>query len=319
LPKSSRRAHRASDASRPSTATKVYRFQWGERFLHWALALPYVLLYATAAALLFTWGEAASRPIHHAAAWMHRFAGVCLIALPPLGVLVGIRDWQVHLENVRHGWLWDRNDFRWLILFPRAAVDPRVTLPEQGKFNAAEKLNFMLVMVTYPLYVITGLLVWMPGVAFYSWLAHVISAVLGLPMLVGHIYMATVNPSTRIGLQGMITGWVDREWAKHHYRRWYRQCFESEEAVRRPQVAKPALGSPAQIRCPQCRFNYPFDSWQALLQRTFQTEPLFCPKCETEIVVMTAEARPEMLEEILRHLESGLASVPFDRSASPAA
>ena len=199
-------AHRASDRSGRSTATKVYRFQPGERFLHWALALPYVLLYATAATLLITWGEAAPRPIHHAAAWMHRFAGVCLIALPPLGLLIGIRDWQMHLENLRHGWLWDRNDFRWLILFPKAAVDRRVTLPEQGKFNAAEKLNFMVVMATYPLYVITGLLVWLPGVAFYAWLAHVITALLGLPLLAGHIYMATVNPSTRIGLQGMITG-----------------------------------------------------------------------------------------------------------------
>jgi formate dehydrogenase gamma subunit len=250
---------------------------------------------------------------------MHRFAGVCLIALPPLALLVGIRDWQMHLENIRHGWLWDRNDFRWLILFPKAAVDRRVTLPEQGKFNAAEKLNFMVVMATYPLYVITGLLVWLPGVAFYPWLAHFISAILGLPLLAGHVYMATVNPSTRIGLQGMITGWVDREWAKHHYRRWYRECFERPLTARRPEVVKPLLGAPAQIRCQQCGFDYPFGSWHELLRRTFQVEPLFCPSCETEIVVLSAEARPEMLEAILRHLETGHARIPFDRSASPAA
>jgi len=313
------RARGVSVASAPSTATKVYRFHPGERFLHWALALPYVLLYATAATMLITWGEAASRPIHHAAAWMHRFTGVCLIALPPLALLFGIRDWQRHFENVRHGWIWDRNDFRWLILFPRAAVDPRVTLPEQGKFNAAEKLNFMVVMATYPLYVVTGLLVWLPGVAFYAWLAHGITALLGLPLLAGHVYMATVNPSTRIGLQGMITGWVDREWAKHHYRRWYRECFERPLAARRPEVVKPLLGTPAQIRCQQCSFDYPFGSWHELLQRTFQVEPLFCPSCETEIVVLSAEARPEMLEAILRHLETGSARIPFDRSASPAA
>ena len=50
----------------------------------------------------------------------------------------------------------DAADYRWLVLFPRAAVNSRVVLPEQGKFNAAEKLNFMMVSATYPFYIITG-------------------------------------------------------------------------------------------------------------------------------------------------------------------
>jgi len=40
--------------------------------------------------------------------------------------------------------------------------------------------------------------------------------------------MALVNPGTRVGLSGMITGHVDREWAKHHYTSWYRDHFEED-------------------------------------------------------------------------------------------
>jgi formate dehydrogenase subunit gamma len=319
LSKGKEGADRASDPSGLPTETKVERFRLGERSLHWALALPFVLLYATAAAMLVTWGEAGARPIHHAAALMHRVAGVCLIALPPLALLLGVRDRHMHFENIRHGWLWDRNDVRWLILFPRAAIDSRVTLPEQGKFNAAEKLNFMMVMATYPLYVVTGLLVWMPGVAFYSWLAHILAAVLGLPLVVGHIYMATVNPGTRVGLQGMITGWVDREWAKHHYRRWYRERFERHQSEPQPELVMGVLDAPAQIRCEECKSVHAFGSWMELLQRSFHAAPLFCPICENEIGVLTAEAPPEVAEAILEHLQSGRAQIPFGRSATSAA
>ena len=43
--------------------------------------------------------------------------------------------------------------------------------------------------------------------------------------------MALINPSSRKGLNGMITGHVDREWGKHHYRRWYRDHHEADEAL----------------------------------------------------------------------------------------
>ncbi len=151
--------------------------------------------------------------------------------LPPLTLLAGMADWRTHLGNLRQAWSWDANDIRWLLLAPRAAVNHRITLPEQGKFNAAEKLNFMMLTATYPLYIVTGIMVWMPGIAFFSWIAHLAMAVMGFPLVAGHIFMAAINPSTRIGLEGMFTGWVDREWAKHHYRIWYREHFEKDEAV----------------------------------------------------------------------------------------
>jgi len=203
------------------------------------------------------------------------------------------------------------DDFRWLVLCPRAAVDRRIQLPEQGKFNAAEKLNFMMVQATYPLYIATGIWIWLPGVGFLAWVGHLTIAVIGLPLVLGHIFMATVNPSTRIGLQGMVTGWVDREWAKHHYRRWYRRRFEVSKPVPTPVSVEPLLGQTAMVHCASCGQASAFGTWEQLMQRVFQIEPIFCPRCDAEILIVKAEADPAVLNAILEHIESGRGHEPF--------
>ena len=53
-----------------------------------------------------------------------------------------------------------------------ASLNKKIELPHQGKFNAAEKINFMVLVSTYPLYIVTGLLIWMPGVAIVAWFLH---------------------------------------------------------------------------------------------------------------------------------------------------
>jgi hypothetical protein len=83
----------------------------------------------------------------------------------------------------------------------------------------------MFLTASYPLYIITGLLIWLPGVAFASWMVHLSLAALATPLILGHVFMATVNPDTRVGLSGMISGYVDRHWARHHYRHWYNEHF----------------------------------------------------------------------------------------------
>ena len=294
---------------------KILRFVQSERFLHWALAVPFVLLYATALMMVILWSEPQPRHVRTAFAWAHRIFGLGLLLFPPIALFRGRSQWRTHLANLKEGWIWNRDDLRWLILFPRAALDSRIRLPDQGKFNAAEKLNFMMVSVAYPLYAITGLLIWMPGIAFVPWLAHSVMAVLGIPLVVGHILMATVNPGTRVGLSGMVTGWVDREWAKHHYHRWYREHFEQPESTGPVADVVPLLQHRAIVRCPFCQDALTFDSWELLLQRMFQVEPLFCPACRAQLVMGDAEATPDMADSVLRHLEHGAVSLPFEQAA----
>lgn len=222
---------------------KILRFAKSERMLHWAIAGPFLISYFTSAVLFFIYNPDRLRPYRDIVSGVHRASGVALIVLPLLAALKGGGDLRLHLYNIRQAWTWMFDDFKWLAMLGLASISDRFQLPEQGKFNAAEKLNFMVLLVTYPLYVYTGLQLWLTHMAAFAWLLHLFMAIVATPLVLGHMYMALLSRSGRPGLQGMISGFVDRQWAKHHYRRWYREHHESTE-VPPPEAA---VGEPAEV------------------------------------------------------------------------
>ena len=224
---------------------EILRFQKTEILLHWSIAAPFLTCYLSALGILVLSLIGVQLPVRAILSWIHRIAGCCFIALPPLALLATRGQWRMHLYNIRQGWIWMLDDVRWLMLCGLAAVDKKIHLPDQGKFNAGEKLNFMMVMTTYPLFALTGILLWLPGTAFYSWIFHIAMAAVATPLLLGHLFMAIVNPATRVGLKGMFTGWVDRRWAEHHYTRWYRENFGQWHAAASGEGAPAGRKSPA--------------------------------------------------------------------------
>lgn len=210
-------------------SSEILRFQWGERLVHWSIALPFIICYLSAVVLVLVYNPDPQRPHRAIFATVHRASGICLFALPTLAILIQPRFWRLHLTNIFAAWIWTFDELKWLLLMAPAAIFKRIKLPEPGKFNAAEKINFMVVMISGPIFILTGLLIWLPQVkSFYPWIAHVVLAGIITPLMFGHIFMATINPSTRVGLKGMITGFVSRHWAAHHYPRWFRKHHASE-------------------------------------------------------------------------------------------
>lgn len=216
-------------SSLTSPGSKVLRFAESERALHWGLAAPFILSFATGIILLVFYNADPSRAGRSLFSSLHRLSGIGFSILPMLALLKGRHDIRIHLYNIKQAWTWIYDDFKWLAMMGLAAISSKFVLPEQGKFNAAEKLNFMVLMSTYPLYVITGILMWLLPLAVLSWIAHCLMALMATPLILGHLYMALINKDTRPGLEGMISGHVDRQWAKHHYRRWYRHHHEDTE------------------------------------------------------------------------------------------
>lgn len=204
---------------------EILRFRRSERQLHWSIAVPFMICYATAIVLIGVYNPDPTRPYRALFSWTHRLSGVCLFLLPFWTVLRHRHDFDLHFHNVRTAWSWRLEDVKWLFMMGLSMVNKRIELPDQGKFNAGEKLNFMFLTASYPLYIVTGFLIWLPGVAFASWILHLSLAAMATPLIAGHVFMATVNPDTRVGLQGMITGYVNRHWAQHHYRHWYNEHF----------------------------------------------------------------------------------------------
>jgi formate dehydrogenase subunit gamma len=224
--------------SMEAETNEILRFHRSERHLHWAIALPFMVCYATAVILVTVYNPYPGRPFRPIFSWIHRLSGMCLVMLPLWTAVRHWRDLALHLRNVRHAWSWRLDDLKWLLLFGPSSLNRRIELPPQHKFNAGEKINFMAVSATYPLLIFTGLLIWLHTAVYLSWLAHFSLALATTPLVVGHIMMATVNPDTRPGLPGMISGFVDRHWAKHHYRLWYDEHYGSDIARTTAQLSQ---------------------------------------------------------------------------------
>ena len=222
------RSSRALDQSSPAPAT-ILRFALAERLLHWAIAIPFLGCLLSAVVLIVVYNPDPTRAYRSLFAWVHRGCAVGLLVCPSLVLLASVRHARLFFYNFRQGWVWRFDDIKWLVLMGPATLFKRITLPDQGKFNAAEKLNFMMVTVFPFLFAATGLLIWFPDAsqlgAFTPWIIHCALAALAMPLVLGHMFMATVNPDTRVGLTGMISGFVSREWAAHHYARWFREQF----------------------------------------------------------------------------------------------
>jgi formate dehydrogenase subunit gamma len=217
---------------------QILRFARGEMMLHWAIAVPFMACFATGATMKLFYNLHSDSLVRAFLSFLHRVSGGCLAVFPLLAILRNRRDYKVHIENVKVGFSWTIDDLKWLFLVGPSTVSKRIVLPEQRKFNAAERLNFMMVLVTYPLFSATGFILWTQGIDhFLPWVLHLCMSLVAPLLVMGHVYMALVNPSTRVGLSGMFTGRVDREWAKLHYQRWYRDNFEED-------------GSPKQRRRP---------------------------------------------------------------------
>ncbi len=211
------------------SSDKILRFQKSERWIHWALAIPFIACYITAVVLIIFYNNSPTRPYRDLFSWLHKIAGISLFVFPLLALLGNRNDIKVFLYNVKQVWVWSIQDFKWLCLMVLSAVGKKVSLPEQGKFNAAEKMNFMTLMSTYPVYIITGIIIWITDSSFLPWLIHFIAAIIGTPFLFGHMFMAMVNPKTRIALSGMISGFVDHQYVKHHHTLWYREHIENKK------------------------------------------------------------------------------------------
>lgn len=303
--------NRESETAGRVAGDTVLRFRPSERQLHWAIAVPFLICFVTAAILVVVYNPAPQRPYRQLFSIVHRVSGIALIVLPPLVLIRHRLDYRVHLYNIRQGWVWTLQDVRWLCLMGLAAVSSRFHLPEQGKFNAAEKLNFMMVMTFYPLLILTGVSIWLPGVDLVAWVVHFALAALATPLMVGHIFMATVNPGTRVGLPGMIDGRVDREWAKHHYRIWYREQFEEGPARDPvPRTPEPVVNAAMLVACPACDNCYALGPAERRLDEPDPEIPTDCPHCGAGGDEVTLVMELPELHALLADLAGGSRKIP---------
>jgi len=190
----------------------VRRFSRTERAVHWVHASAFLVLLGSGLALylpsLAT--EIGRRPLvkdvhlFTALAW-----AIALLAVVALGDRRGLRATTRELD------VFDADDRRWLL----------GRHVRQGRFNAGQKLNAALTAAFAVLLAVSGVLLWLgerdTGFRLDSTIVlHDVVAYLSVALLVGHLYLAVIHPSTRHALRGITVGTVREDWAREHHAKW---------------------------------------------------------------------------------------------------
>jgi formate dehydrogenase subunit gamma len=220
------RARECAGEGGKGRGSRLLRFGKTTRWLHWSFALSFLAL-ATTGGLL-----AARRPLAlegglvESLGDVHRVFAACLLLAPALVLLSGATG--ATLRDLAEALRWRRDDLRWLALQPRAVLG-RAELPPAGKLNAGQKLNSLIMAGITAGLLGSGALLWTRPDALVPWLVHIALFLLWLPVFVGHLFLALVNPGTRPALRGMVFGEVDRAWAEHHHAAWVRELESGVE------------------------------------------------------------------------------------------
>ncbi|MGI8922303.1 MAG: cytochrome b/b6 domain-containing protein [Solirubrobacteraceae bacterium] len=114
----------------------------------------------------------------------------------------------------------DARDREWLVTIRSRLLDGAPE-PPAGRFNAGQKINFVLVCILLGVLYISGVETIVAGTHHnLIFGGHKLATIAACGLVASHLYMAVLNPATRHSLRGMLTGKVDRAWAREHYPRW---------------------------------------------------------------------------------------------------
>jgi formate dehydrogenase subunit gamma len=210
----------------------VERFTLTERLLHWIHAAGFAVLLGSGLVLylpsLST--AVARRPLVKD---VHFWTGVSWAGAILVVALLGNR--RALARTIREIDGFDRDDARFLA--------GRTSAP-QGRFNAGQKLNAILTAAFAVLFLVSGLLLWygerdtrfrLGGTVFL----HDTLMYVSIVIVVGHLYLSLVHPTTRHALRGITFGTVREDWARRHHAKWQPAPVGSgpdagsEEAARR--------------------------------------------------------------------------------------
>ncbi len=200
-----------------TSSERITRYSFYERIVHWLAALTFVYSALTGLALwspklfwlasVFGGGEVVR-------GW-HPWVGVVFTVFLGLMFLAWARQMRL-----------DAGDREWLRGAHRYARNDEDGLSEAGKFNAGQKMLFWLQALSTLALFATGIVLWFPesmsvGLRLASVVAHSLTAVLSIALIILHVYMATA--AVPGSLRAMLRGRVSPQWAKRHHPKWHRE------------------------------------------------------------------------------------------------
>lgn len=195
-----------------SPRPRITRFTLTERVLHWMHASAFFALLATGLILyLPALSTLVNRRnlVKNVHIWVAVAWAVAIVVILVAGNRRRLADDWREIETI------DRDDRRWL----------RGRRAPQGRFNAGQKVNALLTVAFALLLALSGFFLWL-GERNHSFIfagtgtLHDVLTFASVGLVVGHLYLALIHPTTRHALRGITTGEVDESWARRHHAKW---------------------------------------------------------------------------------------------------
>jgi len=200
-------------------ARDLPRFGRVERTVHWLTGFLVVVCIATAA-ILYNGSFAVLVGNRHIVETVHVWCGFAL----PVPLVIGLVSiaYRTDLGRLNR---FTRADWRWL-----RWKSLRRTAAGVGKFNAGQKLYGALSAGSILVLLGTGTVMYFPDWTRLAWrtgatFVHDWFALAFGMLVVGHIVYALRDPEA---MRGMLSGSVDREWAKGEHPEWATE-FDNDE------------------------------------------------------------------------------------------
>lgn len=193
---------------------KFLRFNKPELFLHWVNAAPFLLLMLTGGIMLGSRFSHLDRQMFTWTLALHKACALTWLCALPLTILSRPRTHWAHLNLL---FRWGPKDAEWMIQSLRSLYNKAAVIPPAGRFNTGQKINACLVGLYYFGFVATGLLMFAKGTILFPWYLHTALFFAAMGSVGGHLFLALINPSTRIAIAGIFHGWAPMKYIEHHH------------------------------------------------------------------------------------------------------
>ncbi len=222
----------------------IPKYTFTERLLHWVHTASFAPLVLTGLVLYLDGLQPLAQG--EAGQWMrlvHRLAAILFIAEPVIYGILQPRRLLMHIKEFS----FDRDDLGWMKnAFGYYVLGRHGDMPPQGRFNTGEKMNGMIMIVTWVLFTVTGLIMWfgkgLVAPELFRWMAvlHDLTMIAAVGIFIVHFYLAVAHPLMWAALVSMRFGVASASYAAEHHAKWYYGPKRAQELYE----AKKKMASP---------------------------------------------------------------------------
>jgi formate dehydrogenase subunit gamma len=212
-------------SNQPKPTVKVRRFSKAFVWSHGINAISFFALYITALPMyteFFDW----LYPVlggPEGARLLHRIFAVVFVTPTFIWIIFDFKGFKLWMKELV---TWKKRDLQFFTEFVKELFGFKFKHIRQSFFNAGEKINSLIQIVTALIIFGSGIPMWFPQffprfMVQWGYFFHNVGFGLAIAVVVGHVYLSVVHKNSRPGYTGVITGEVPAWWAKEHYPDWY--------------------------------------------------------------------------------------------------